>query len=180
MVPFANKGQLRGQIFSTEMMVSFSVFLVALMIFLYVWNSMYSNYIEEQSDAKMQVVLIGISDAAVMSPGDPSDWETSVGTGASSYGFASARSVLSPAKLYAMQSYFAANYSGMKDKLGAAGYDMFLDVQDTSGSTYYSFGVKADTTNSSISAVSAERLALMGSDLVKLRLQVWRVRGRSI
>ncbi|MFA6214579.1 MAG: hypothetical protein WC717_04855 [Candidatus Micrarchaeia archaeon] len=173
-------GSMRGQIFSTELMVSMSVFIGALIVFLYVWNSMYTAYVEEQSDNKMQVVLVGISDAAVMSPGDPADWEATVGTGANSYGFASARSVLSPAKLYAMQGYFSANYTDMKDKMGAGGYDIFIDVSDLEGNTYYGFGSPAGTDNSSVSAVTAERLALIGDEMVKLKVQLWRTRGRSL
>jgi len=171
---------MRGQLFSTEMMVSFSVFLAAIIIFLFVWNTLYNNYIEEQSDNKMQVVLVGISDAAVMSPGDPSNWDVTVGANANSYGFASSRNILSPSKLYAMQGYFAANYTDMKDKMGAGGYDLFIEVKDTEGSTYYSFGRPADTANSSISAISAERLALMDDEISILRVQLWRVKGRSI
>ena len=171
---------LKGQLFSTEMMVSFSVFLGAIIIFLFVWNTMYNNYVEEQSDNKMQVVLIGVSDAAVMSKGDPANWDVTVGRHANSYGFASSRNTLSPSKLYTMQGYFATNYTEMKDKLGAGGYDLFIDVKDTAGNTYYSFGSLADTTNQSISAITAERLALMNDAIVNLRVQLWRVKGRSI
>jgi hypothetical protein len=171
---------MRGQIFSTEMMVTFSIFLGALIIFLFVWNTLYNNYLEEQYDTNMQVVLIGISDAAVMSQGDPASWDITSGMNANSYGFASSRNVLSPSKLYAMQGYFATDYADMKYKMGAGGYGIFMDVKDTGGNTYYSFGSMADTANESISAVSAERLALMDNALVKLRVQLWRVRGRSI
>jgi hypothetical protein len=171
---------LRGQMFSTELMFSLSVFIAALIVFLFVWNNMYNNYQEEQSDTKMQVVLIGVSDAAVMSMGDPQDWEIGVENQANSYGFASARNVLSPAKLYAMQGYFAANYSDMVSKMGAGGYDFFAEVRGMDDSVLYSFGSKADPANQSISSVSAERLALIGEDIVKLRVQLWRVKGRSI
>jgi len=171
-------GLLRGQIFSSELLVSFSVFIAALIIFILVWNGMYSGYTEELADTRMQTVLIGISDMAVMSPGDPQDWETGAGANANAYGFATERSVLSPAKLYAMQGYFAANYSGMKEKLGAGGYGVFVSVADLSGNTLYSFGSPAGTSNQSISSVSAERIALLGSDIVKLRTQLWRVRGQ--
>ena len=171
---------LRGQLFSTEMMVAFSVFLGAIIIFLFVWNTMYNNYVEEQSDNKMQVVLIGISDATVMSPGDPSNWDVTAGRYANSYGFATSRNTISPSKLYTMQGYFATNYTDMKDKMGAGGYDLFIDVKDTNGNTYYSFGNLADTTNMSISAVTAERLALMDDEIVNLRVQLWRIRGRSL
>ena len=163
-----------------EMMVSFSVFLGALIIFLFVWNTMYNNYVEEQSDNKMQVVLVGISDSAVLSAGDPSNWEMASGMYANSYGFASSRNTLSPSKLYAMQGYFSTNYADMKDKMGAGGYDLFVDVKDTRGNVYYSFGSMADTTDQSVSAISAERLALMDGEIVDLRVQLWRIKGRSI
>ena len=179
-INLGKRRNLRGQIFSTELMVSFSIFLGALIVFLFVWNSMYNNYREEQSDTKMQAVLIGISDAAVMSEGDPADWEIGVGRNANSYGFASARNVLSPAKLYAMQGYFAENYSDMVPKIGAGGYDFFAEVRGMDDSLLYSFGSRADEANQSISASSVERLALMGDDMVKLRVQLWRVKGRSI
>lgn len=169
---------MRGQIFSTEMMVSFSVFLGAIIIFLFVWNTMYNNYLEEQYDTNMQVALIGISDSAVMSPGDPANWENGAGENASSYGFASSRNVLSSSKLYAMQGYFANDYPGMKYKMGAGSFDMYIDVTDTDGNAYYGFGIPADTSNQSISSISAERLAQLDGRLVKLRVQVWRVRGR--
>lgn len=177
----AEKGRgLKGQIFSTEMMVSFSVFLGAIIIFLFVWNTMYNNYTEEQSDGKMQVVLIGISDAAVLSPGEPSNWEMASGMQANSYGFATSRNILSPSKLYAMQGYFATNYTDMKDRMGAGGYDLFIEVKDTEGNAYYSFGSQADTADSSVSAVSADRLALMDGGIVNLHVQLWRIRGKSL
>jgi len=172
---------LRGQLFSTELTVSLSVFLAGVVIYLFVWNTLYNNYVEEQADAKMQVMLIGISDAAVLSQGDPVDWDSTAGVNANSYGFATTTpNTLSADKLYAMQSFFSDNYTSMKDKVGAAGYDVYYEVKDTGGDLLYSFGTSADTTNSSISAVSAERLGLIGSDIVKLRVQLWRIRGRSI
>ena len=170
----------KGQIFSMEMMVSFSVFLGAIIIFLFVWNTLYNNYLEEQADNKMQVVLIGISDAAVMSPGDPANWDITSGMYANSYGFATSRNTLSPSKLYTMQGYFATNYTDMKDKMGAGSYGLFIDVKDMEGNTYYSFGNLADTSNQSISALIAERLALMDDEIVNLRVHIWRVKGRSL
>ncbi len=173
--------RLRGQLFSTELTVSLSIFLAGVVLYLFVWNTLYNNYVEEQADVQMQVAFIGVSDAAVLSQGDPVDWETTAGANANSYGFATASpNTLSTDKLAAMQGFFTANYTDMKDKLGAAGYDLYIDVRDTDGNPLYSFGTLADTTNSSISALSGERLGIIGSDIVKLRVQLSRVRGRSI
>jgi hypothetical protein len=171
---------LRGQLFSSELMISLSLFIATLIIYLLVWNNLHNSYLEEQNDVRMQTLLIGISDAMVLSQGDPADWESGAGANANSYGLASAHNVLSPAKLYAMQEYFASNYSGMKEKAGAAGYDIFIDVESTDGTVIYSFGRLADTANQSVSAVSTERLAMVGDEIVKMRVQIWRTKGPSI
>jgi len=171
---------MRGQLFSSEIMVSFSIFLGAVLIYLLAWNSLQGNYLNEMSDAKMQTVLLGVSDMAVLSPGDPSDWETGVGMGANSFGLATSENVLSSEKLFMMQSYFESNYSTIRDRMGAAGYDVFVNVSNQDGEVLYSFGTPGDTSNVTISAVEANRLALLDDALVNVRMQLWYTRGRGI
>jgi len=171
----------KGQIFSTELILSVSIFLAALLIFLFVWNSIFTYYTEEQSERKMQVALIGISDMAVFSPGDPQDWEETSGIDANSFGFVSSRNVLSEKKLFAAQRIFASNYSEIKARMGAGGYGLYFEVRDAqNGLTYYNFGNDADAANSSVSQSTSERLALLGDKLVVMKIQLWRVKGRSI
>ena len=67
-LPLGKNKLLRGQLFSTELTVSLSIFLAGVVLYLFVWNTLYNNYVEEQADIKIQVALIGISDAAVLSP----------------------------------------------------------------------------------------------------------------
>lgn len=170
----------KGQMFSTEIIISFSLFLAALLIFLFVWNTIYNSYIEEQNDQRMEVSLLGISDMCVLSPGDPQDWELTAGQNASAFGLASSRNVLSDEKLSAMQALFAANQSLMDEKLGAGGYGLYIEVAAENGTVLYDLGQAADPANISISQVTEDRLAILDNNVVNVKVQVWRVKGRAI
>lgn len=171
---------MKGQLFSSEILVSFSIFLGAVLVYLFAWNSLQVNYMHEMADAKMQSVLLGLSDVMVLSPGDPPDWETGAGMGANSFGLAASENELSSEKLYMMQSYFASNYSGMRDSMGAAGYGVFMNVSNQDGNVLYSFGSLADTDNETVSAAEANRLAVLGGEIVNVRMQLWHTRGKGL
>lgn len=174
------RNQMKGQLFSSEILVSFSIFLGAVLVYLFAWNSLQANYMHEMADAKMQSVLLGLSDVMVLSPGDPSDWETGAGMGANSFGLAASENELSSEKIYMMQYYFASNYSTMRDRMGAAGYEIFMNVSNPDGDVLYSFGSLADTDNETISAVEANRLAMLGGELVNVRMQLWHTAGKGL
>ena len=175
------KTHSRGQMFSTEIILSFSLFMAALVVFLFVWNSLSNSYAEEQSDRRMEVSLLGIADMCVLSPGDPQDWEQlPAPQNANAFGLASSRNVLSSSKLSALQSLFTSDPANTTMKMGAGGYGLFLEVTDTSGTVLYNFGQAADASNTSISQIGANRLAILDNDVVNVRVQVWRVKGQAI
>lgn len=170
----------RGQLFSTEIIISFSLFLAAILVFIFVWNSIFSSYAEEQSDRRMEVSLLGISDMAMLSPGDPQDWEGTAMENASAFGLATSRNVLSEKKLYAMQSLFASNYTMMRERMGAGGYGLYIEVDGSGGTVLYDFGQAADPANGSISQATSDRLAILNGNVVNVKVQVWRVKGQAI
>ena len=170
----------KGQLFSTEIIFSFSLFLAAILVFILVWNSIFSSFVEDQADRRMEVSLIGIADMTVLSPGDPQNWELTSGLNANAFGLASSRNVLSSKKLSAMQSLFASNYTLMRTKMGAGGYGLFIEVTDASGTVLYNFGQSSNSTNLQVSQVTAERLAMLDNQIVNLRVQVWRIKGTSV
>jgi hypothetical protein len=175
-----SSGSARGQIFSAELIVSVGLFVSALLLFLFVWNSMIKGYVEEDRDAKMAVPLIGISDMAVLSPGDPSNWETQSSGNVYAYGLASSPNVLSSRKLFAMEQLFASNYDSARQTLGAGPYNVYAEVDSLSGVPLYNFGLKPDMSSSSISTLSTQRVATLDSasgEPVTFTLQVWRIKG---
>lgn len=163
----------KGQILSLEVIVAFSFFLAAMLIFLASWNSMFATYYREATMRQMQTSLVGISDMLVMSPGEPADWEFSVLENASSFGLAASRNSLSVQKLSALQS-LNSSYDKVRESMGAGASQIYIAVKDGNGGVIYAFGNPYDPLNPDIISTSADRLALLDGTLVKVTVQVWR------
>jgi hypothetical protein len=167
----------KGQLVSTELVICISIFMAALVIFLLSWTSISASYYEEQADRDMEVALIGISDMAVLSPGSPPDWESTTVTESNAFGFARSRNVLSPNKLAAL-AVLDGYYETVKERMGAGKFGLSITVvSPASGSTLYSFGKAVSSLNTTVSSISAERLALLDDEPVRVKVQVWRQKG---
>lgn len=166
----------KGQILSLEIILSFSFFLAAVLIFAASWNAIYDSYTNEAQLRQMQTSVVGIGDMLVMSQGDPEDWEFGVLENATSIGTASSPGILSAQKLSALQSLNASHYDTLRERMGAGPADIYLEVQTVSGSPLYAFGIQPDLQNGSVNTVGTERLALLDGELVKVKVQSWRGR----
>ncbi len=168
--------RLKGQMVSTELVICSSIFMAALVVFLFAWNTISTAYYEEQASRDMETALAGISDMAVLSPGSPSNWEFSVLSNANSFGFATSPNVLSQGKLAALTE-LNGSYSSVKEKLGAGRFDISISVLDADGNALpYGFGQGASTQNYSVVSASVERLALLGGQPARLQVQLWRLK----
>lgn len=170
---FSGKKSRRGQIFSLEVMVTFSFFLAALLIFMASWNAISASYAREAALRGMQVSLLGISDMFVMSQGDPQNWEIGALENASAFGFASYRGVLSSQKLSKLQA-LNASYAKVKESMGAGQADIYIEVDSTGGGMLYNFGVPHGALGAGAITTSAQRLAMLDGSLVKVNVQLWR------
>ncbi len=168
--------ETKGQLFSVELVLASAVFMGALVAFVLVWNSMSAAYNEEQADLQMQTSLLGISDMAVLSPGYPANWETGVLGNASSFGLATSPNVLSGAKAGALQS-LNSSYLDMKERMGAGRFDVFLSIGNSTG-TFYTFGYAPDLNDTTVKAISSQRVALLNGSAVSVKVQLWRIKGK--
>ena len=166
----------RGQVLSTEVVVCMGLFTAALIALLAAWNSMHQSYLDEAGQAEMATALAGISDMAVLSPGEPAGWEAGEIGDASAIGLASSPNVLSERKLSALQSLDETQYSEAKERMGAGRFGLYLSVSDAGG-VIHSFGRQADYSDSSVQALDSGRLALLDGKVVRVRVQLWRKRG---
>jgi len=171
------KYNAKGQILSTELVLTFGIFMSALLIFLYVWGVVSYDYAQSQADREMQVVVLGISDALVLTSGDPVDWEVSTPETFYSLGLAAAPNILSTAKLSALQS-LNASYSTLHVSMGAGSFDTFVSAKLTNGTTLCQFGIPGDELAQNVSSVTETRMvALDDGSLARLSVQVWRIKG---
>ncbi len=169
----------KGQVFSAELVVASGIFIAAFVLLYMAWYSMYWSYVEEQSDNDMKTVLFGIADMAVLSPGDPSNWEATVKESANSFGFANAPNRLSDGKLSALQSLNATQYYAVKEGMGAGRFDVYVNVSNSTDSLY-AFGIPASQNSSMVQSFSTSRLALLNDSMVTFYVQVWRNRVRAV
>ena len=169
----SKKNFRHGQIFSLEIMMTFSFFLAAVLIFMASWNSISASYAREAKLRGMQTSLLGISDMFVMSQGDPRNWEIGSMENSSAFGLASYRGVLSPQKLAALQS-LNASYAQVKESMGAGQADIYIAVYNANGGMLYSFGLPVGTLQAGTITAGIQRLAMLDGSLVKVNIQLWR------
>ena len=167
----------KGQIFSTELVLASAVFITALVVFVSSWNSMLQSYFDEEADLELQTSVLGISDMMALSPGEPSNWEAGVLDNASAFGLASEPNVISGAKFAALQSLNRTDYDAIKERMGAGRFGVYMELNNSS-TRVYSFGVLANSNDSTVKSFTANRLVLLNDSVFTLRVQAWRTRSR--
>ncbi|MCX6772554.1 MAG: hypothetical protein NTV88_02170 [Candidatus Micrarchaeota archaeon] len=166
----------KGQMFSTELVLASAIFIAGIVIFVSIWNSMLTSYLEEQQSREMQVSLIGISDMLVLSPGTPANWEVGTLSDASAFGLASSPNIISTAKAQALQD-LQGDYQKVKENMGAGRFDVFMSI-NSSTNTLYTFGLMGDANESTVEILHSSRLALLDGEAVTINVQTWRTKGR--
>ena len=146
---------------------------IALMMFVMLGTSdqLTDKYRKADSEIGFANTLLAASDALVLTPGSPPNWEgiTVTEGNLQSFGLASAPNVISPAKAARMENLNESGYSAIRAALGLSASNVSIEIMllgDTA--PLYSFGVKpANTSRSSV----FERVASLNGSAVLVRLQ---------
>ncbi|VVC00624.1 Uncharacterised protein [uncultured archaeon] len=173
-----NRGR-KGQMFSAELVVASSLFIVAIVLFVLMWNGMRASYVAEEADYEMQSTLVSVSDTLVLSPGEPSGWEGAELENASQFGLAESQNSLVAGKLSALQALNATQYYKVKEGMGAGKFDVYISLSNSTGTLLgdyplYAFGIAPNASDPSIRAASLQRLASLNGTPVTLTVQLWR------
>jgi hypothetical protein len=173
---------LRGQILTTDFIVSIALFLAALLIFYLVWTNLSYSYWESMADKDMQVALLAASDSLLLTPGAPVGWEFGSQFSATSYGFATSPNMVSSAKIGALNLAMNSDYYSAKNIMGVGRFDVFITIERANDSvTIYSFGNFTKQGAVQVSSATSERLAVLdGVELVRVKVDIWRARGGQI
>jgi len=125
----------KGQFFSPDMIVAVGVFIFALVVFFSASSSVFSqvSLIDEQrqADEVAHTVINGL----VLSPGQPSNWENTGISSAYSLGLAFSNNEIASQKIISLINSLndSNSYLEAKSKLGAAQFDFYLSLLDSSG-----------------------------------------------
>lgn len=165
-------GKAKGQVLTTELLLSVSIFLAALLAFLVAWNSITGAYSNESTDGQMANALLRISDSLALSQGEPLDWEIRPQGDAVSLGLAQSQNVLSYQKLYAL-CLRNSTYDYVREQMGAGRFEAHVLAAYPNGTEICGFGIGAPDTQG-ISSVEISRTMLLNGEVAALKVQLWR------
>lgn len=117
----------KGQIFTTDFMISVAVFIGVLITIITLWNGIDIHIKEVESRREMHSIAISVSDALIRSPGFPPSWNS---TNVQSIGLAKEEYVLDQQKL---MSLIGLDYDTARSIMRLGNYHMLIYVSDISG-----------------------------------------------
>jgi len=162
----------RGQIFSTDLIVSSIVFLFILTLSL-IYSTEVSNriYLLEADNAR-NLAAFSAANSLLLSSGSPANWENMPDLNyVSSIGLAKAGNEIHPAKLRKLMDLNAGNYNGVRELLGLAKYNLRISVLALqSRESLAEFGFQPAGGKS---ASAANRIAFYNGKEVIMRLEVF-------
>lgn len=163
----------RGQIFITDLLTGFAVFLIIIEVTMLLWDNQIAKAADAESRNMMEEAARAASDQ-LLTAGEPSDWQV-INLNSSqlhSFGLASSANVLAWDKVQRIGELNGdpKSYSNVKEALGLDCCEAWVQVLYENGTLIESFG--KETPNGS-AAVSIDRKAMLNSSPVTVRLEVW-------
>jgi hypothetical protein len=173
-------------VFSGEFLLAFMLFLVSLSLLLSLWDSSTKDILEEENMRTMEGLSIDAAESLVRTPGIPSNWTAD---NVRSLGLSNQSRVLEPYKVKEFVRYMSTNLSDLCSASGASNYDCNMHMLGMGG---YDFLFNLSYLNGSIVVVNGtaayagrvpvnesekmtvQRTAIMGGDITRLYLTVWR------
>lgn len=164
----------KAQIYSTDLFVGVTIFLLVLTSFLILWSTGINRLTYFEKERWRDETARVIAEQLVESPGYPTHWEQIsilTETNLRTIGLTKERNVLNMDKIQKLLHLDDdQNYTFIKRVLGAGKYDFCVNVSSLDGTNLYSYG-RAPTSDSVVSVVS--RLAILDDNIVVVNVYVW-------
>jgi hypothetical protein len=157
----------KGQIFSTDLVLSIIVFTILFIFVLSLWN-LYSIRLHQntQSD-EMQLISLQITDLLTKTQGYPHNWQQGI-PGNITIGLSSAQGDLSQEKI---DAFIALNYTIAKELFNIERFEYKFEIANINGELINSSGIDP---NNSIESISIIRHYLQNDNTRKLTFILWR------
>jgi hypothetical protein len=166
---------MKGQIWSLDMISGITLMAIMILLFVLEWNSLALRWNVSSAYRELLGKALFASDALFTTPGDPPGWERTANLTLDephSLGLANTRDSLDNQKLERLMGMNASqDYSLVLSKLGLAGCQMRMTIQDIyDGTVYYDYGRPSGLNNSA----GVDRFVLLnGTTVARARLEVW-------
>jgi hypothetical protein len=128
----------RGQFFSPDLIIAFSVFIFGLILFFSASNSIFSQVDLLDERKSSDEVAHAVLNSLVLSSGEPSNWDLFEFGDVNAYGLSYSPNMLDKSKVTKLlEDLNGSNYFSIKEKLGFGPYDFYLRLIDSSGSVVF-------------------------------------------
>ncbi|GEM_PF-7022704 len=172
------KNAFRGQIYVIDFILSFSIFMLLIVVSYASWSSGVGRAGDDLEARGAYAAASSALSSVIDYGGFPSGWAINATDPSAAWlkgiGCASRPGVLDPIRLSAANAFFnTTSYkNATKAKLGFGRFDGDIHVQSQSGAYLNIFGAAPDS-NQTVLA-SASRMALLDGQTVWVRVRVWR------
>jgi len=118
---------MRGQIWSMDFALSFTLFVGMMVLFFFTFNNFVSDVSVQRDLAVMQNNVLELTEALIRTPGIPTNWDSS---NVHVIGLADQDNILNSTKVL---NFLSLNYSTMKRVMGIGSYDFNLTIEYPNG-----------------------------------------------
>ncbi|NOX71463.1 MAG: hypothetical protein GXO64_02070 [Candidatus Micrarchaeota archaeon] len=154
-------GASKGQIWSTDFVVSILIMLAVLVPAFMLWNNIHIESTEQRLLYSATRSAFSITDTMMSTPGIPIEWNN---TSVMSVGFASENNILDE---YKINEFNKTNYQKLKNIFG---YDFYFELKDANGTIYLTKGVAPPDT---ATVIPVKRRGLYTDRIVTLSFFIW-------
>jgi hypothetical protein len=165
----------KAQIFSGDMAIATMVFLFALSMAFFLWNSVIDDINRAETYSEMEKLGSSAVENLVRNPGIPTGWNM---YSVVSIGLADEDRILSPDKvLRFVEMMNSSNYDDRRHTMGIGGFDFYVNITNTSKSTYSLQDTRTFTGKlpmSSRNELTFIRTAILNNETVRVIFTIWR------
>ncbi|MFC2162833.1 hypothetical protein ACFLRF_04055 [Candidatus Altiarchaeota archaeon] len=174
----------KGQAFSLEIVISYMIFLVILVMILYLWNMTTREIMEANTQKNINEISIDMAEQLVRTPGNPRNWTAD---NVSTIGLANESRRLMRGKMVSFMHLMDtvngslcsdgdSNYECNRYMMGVMAYDFYINITYLNKSALEIDGTQVVIGRSPVNEtelVTVVRAALVNESIVLMHLTVW-------
>jgi hypothetical protein len=171
-------GAKKGQVFTWDLAISISIFLIVLAMLFYMWNTTTSKATETRDIYEMESIATEVTELLIRTPGVPKDWENSTKYpvfNITAIGLANVDPrVLSRDKIY---RFATLNYSDVRPLLGTRQYNFYFNMVYLTNKTTVSINgtncTQGEPSGNAAFELTSRRTAILDDEIVIIYFTVW-------
>lgn len=168
----------KGQLFSGDIAIATVVFLAALALAFFLWNSATDDINRAEQLRNLQKVASETIEQLIRTPGIPEDWNYYT---VQVPGLATKDREINSTKVLAfidlMNSTNSTHYGENKYLMGLGEYDFYMDVTELDGDTLTINGIPfiaGKLLSGATDSISMPRTAIFNGDIVRINFVIWK------